>query len=120
MSDPQVTGRLDRLETKIDKISEVLTMLARVEEQINGQNARLKRHEWRLDENEKKIEETAEQVAQNASTARTAEKIFFSIWAGFWIFFRTIFWFGFQKNTYENRQIFVNPRGRKKQPTYEF
>ena len=91
MSDLQVTGRLDRLETKIDNIHEVLTSLARVEEQINGQNARLKRHEWRLDENEKKIEETAEIVAQNASTAKTAEKIFFFIWAGFvayvtWLF----------------------------------
>lgn len=91
MSDQQMANRLDRLETKIDSIHEVLTCLARVEEQINGQNARLKRHEWRLDENEKKIEETAEQVAKNASTAKTAEKIFFSIWAGFvgyvtWLF----------------------------------
>jgi predicted nucleic acid-binding Zn-ribbon protein len=81
MSDPQVTKRLDRLETKIDKITDVLTSLARVEEQIIGQNARLKRHEWRLDENEKKIEETAEVVAKNAATAKTAEKVFFSIWA---------------------------------------
>jgi predicted nucleic acid-binding Zn-ribbon protein len=82
--DQQVAKRLDRLETKIDRITDVLTSLARVEEQINGQNARLKRHEWRLDE-------TSEQVAKNATTARTAEKIFFSIWAGFvgyvtWLF----------------------------------
>jgi uncharacterized coiled-coil protein SlyX len=89
--DQQVAKRLDRLEIKIDRITDVLTSLARVEEQINGQNARLKRHEWRLDENEKKIEETSEQVAKNATTARTAEKIFFSIWAGFvgyvtWLF----------------------------------
>lgn len=83
MNNDQVAKRFDRLETKIDKLTEVLATMARVEEQISGQNARLKRHEWRLDENEKKIEEVAENVASNSMVAKIGQGLVASIWAGF-------------------------------------
>lgn len=81
MTDQQVTKRLDRLEIKIDKICDVLTSLARVEEQIKGQNARLKRHETLIKDTDEKVEELTETVTNNAAVARTAEKIFFSVLA---------------------------------------
>ena len=59
MSDTDITRRLERLELKIDKLTEVLTNVARVEEKLVGTDARLKRHEYRLDENERKIDEVA-------------------------------------------------------------
>jgi|TARA_B110000285_G_scaffold217001_1_gene264874 uncharacterized coiled-coil protein SlyX len=81
MSDSEIGRRFDRLEIKIDRLTEVLTSIAVVEEQINGQNARLKRHEFRLDENEKKIEEVAETLATNSQVLKVGQGIVASIWA---------------------------------------
>jgi septal ring factor EnvC (AmiA/AmiB activator) len=81
MSDPDINRRFDRLEVKIDRLTEVLTSIAVVEEQINGQNARLKRHEFRLDENEKKIEDVAETLATNSQVLKVGQGVVASIWA---------------------------------------
>jgi len=81
MSDSEINRRFDRLEVKIDRLTEVLTTIAVVEEQINGQNARLKRHEFRLDENEKKIEDVAETLATNSQILKVGQGIVASIWA---------------------------------------
>lgn len=81
MNEKQVVGRLDRLETKIDKLTEVLATMARVEERLTGIDARLKRHETRLGESEKKTDELTETVTKNAVTAKNAEKLFWSVWA---------------------------------------
>lgn len=81
MSDTEIGRRFDRLEVKIDRLTEVLTSIAVVEEQINGQNARLKRHEFRLDENEKKIEDVAETLATNSQILKVGQGIVASIWA---------------------------------------
>jgi hypothetical protein len=81
MSDTEINRRFDRLEVKIDRLTEVLTTIAVVEEQINGQNARLKRHEFRLDENEKKIEDVAETLATNSQILKVGQGIVASIWA---------------------------------------
>ena len=81
MSDSEIGRRFDRLEVKIDRLTDVLTSIAVVEEQINGQNARLKRHEFRLDENEKKIEDVAETLATNSQILKVGQGIVASIWA---------------------------------------
>lgn len=81
MSDNDIGRRFDRLETKIDRLTEVLTSIAVVEEQINGQNARLKRHEFRLDENERKIDEVAETLATNSQVLKVGQAIVASVWA---------------------------------------
>lgn len=58
--------RLDRIETKIDKLSETVVQMARVEEKLVSMEAdkkvlmeQLIRVEKRVSENEKKVEETA-------------------------------------------------------------
>lgn len=83
MTDPETNRRFDRLEGKIDKLTEVLTSVARVEEKLVGTDARLKRHEFRLDEGEKKFEELAEQVATNSQVVRVGQGLLASIWAAF-------------------------------------
>ena len=80
MTDPETSRRFDRLEIKIDKLTEVLTNVARVEEKLIGTDARLKRHEFRLDENEKKIEEVAETALTNQHTAKIGTAILASLW----------------------------------------
>ena len=80
MNDPETNRRFDRLEVKIDKLTEVLTNVARVEEKLVGADARLKRHEFRLDESEKKLEEVAELAASNANTAKCGSAVLASVW----------------------------------------
>jgi tetrahydromethanopterin S-methyltransferase subunit G len=81
MTDPETNRRFDRLEVKIDKLTEVLTNVARVEEKLIGTDARLKRHEYRLDENEKKIEEVEGEVRTNSQVVKVGQGIAASIWA---------------------------------------
>ena len=80
MTDPETSRRFDRLEVKIDKLTEVLTSVARVEEKLIGTDARLKRHEFRLDENEKKIEEVSKTALTNQNTAKIGTAIVASLW----------------------------------------
>jgi len=80
VTDPETSRRFDRLEVKIDKLTEVLTSVARVEEKLIGTDARLKRHEFRLDENEKKIEEVSETALTNQNTAKIGTAIIASLW----------------------------------------
>ena len=81
MTDPETNRRFDRLEVKIDKLTEVLTNVDRVEEKLIGTDARLKRHEHRLDENEKKIEDVEGQVRTNSQVVRVGQGIATSLWA---------------------------------------
>ena len=81
MTDPDTNKRFDRLEVKLDKLTEVLTNVARVEEKLNSVNARLKRHEFRLDENEKKTEEVSDQVTTNNQVIKVGQVILLSLWA---------------------------------------
>lgn len=80
MNDPETNRRFDRLETKIDKLTEVLTNIARMEEKLIGVDGRLKRHEYRLDENEKQIEEVAELTAANTNAAKFGTALLASFW----------------------------------------
>jgi len=82
MNDEETSRRFDRLEAKIDRLTEVLTNVARVEEKLVGADARLKRHEFRLDDNEKKLEELSELAASNSFVAKAATGVVASIWAG--------------------------------------
>ena len=81
MNDDDVGKRFDRLEVKIDRLTEVMANVARVEERIIGQDARLKRHEFRLDENEKKLEDVSAAVATNTQLVRVGQSLIASIWA---------------------------------------
>ncbi|MBN86621.1 MAG: hypothetical protein CL885_03775 [Dehalococcoidia bacterium] len=87
-----ISRRLERVEEKIDRQTEILTSIARVEEKISGQNARLKRHEFRLDENEHKIEEVAETLATNSQIIKVGQGLVASIWAA--ILAAVLYFFG--------------------------
>ena len=80
MEDNQVERRFDRLEVKIDRLTEVLASVARVEERLIGNDARLKRHEFRLDENERKIEEIGDLANTNQFVAKMGTGIVATVW----------------------------------------
>jgi len=80
MEDNQVERRFDRLEGKIDRLTEVLASVARVEERLIGNDARLKRHEFRLDENERKIEEIGDMASTNQFVAKIGTGIVATVW----------------------------------------
>ena len=82
MDDDQVAKRFDRLENKIDKLVDVMASMARVEERLIGQDARLKRHEFRLDEGEKKIDDLTEATQTNSFVAKVGTTLVSTIWAG--------------------------------------
>jgi hypothetical protein len=84
-------ARFDRLEAKIDKLTDAVTAIARVEEKILASNARLDRAEYRLDLNETELDSLSETVRANAGTAKFADKFFWLVIGGLvsltvWIF----------------------------------
>jgi|TARA_B110000977_G_scaffold177876_1_gene234850 hypothetical protein len=83
MIDEESSRRFDRIETKIDKLTDILASVARVEEKMIGADARLKRHEFRLDENERKVDDLAESVATNSQVVKVGQGIVASVWAAF-------------------------------------
>lgn len=83
MIDEESSRRFDRIETKIDKLTDILASVARVEEKLVGADARLKRHEFRLDENERKVDDLAESVATNSQVVKVGQGIVASVWAAF-------------------------------------
>ena len=83
MNDQESSRRFDRIETKIDKLTDILASVARVEEKLVGADARLKRHEFRLDESERKLEDLTEAVASNSQVAKVGQGLVTSIWAAF-------------------------------------
>tara|TARA_R110000796_G_C14386808_1_gene415953 strand:+ start:29 stop:310 length:282 start_codon:yes stop_codon:yes gene_type:complete len=83
VNDQESSRRFDRIETKIDKLTDILASVARVEEKLVGADARLKRHEFRLDESERKVEDLTEAVASNSQVAKVGQGLVTSIWAAF-------------------------------------
>jgi|TARA_R110000744_G_C19208091_1_gene545753 hypothetical protein len=83
VNDQESSRRFDRIETKIDKLTDILASVARVEEKLVGADARLKRHEFRLDESERKVEDLTEAVASNSQVAKVGQGLVASIWAAF-------------------------------------
>ena len=82
MDDAQAEQRFDRIETKIDRLTEVMANVARVEERLIGQDARLKRHERRLDETQKALKAIADETATNSFIAKVGTTLVATIWAG--------------------------------------
>jgi len=75
--------RLDRIEVKLDKLTEAVTNIARVEEKIYASTKRIDRLEYRLDVNEGELDGLKNIVAQNSFTVKASERIF-------WIIFSTV------------------------------
>ena len=66
--------RLNRIETKLDKLTEALTMIARVDEKLTAGSLRVDRLEFRLDEQETDLDKIKGIVGYNSQTAKTAER----------------------------------------------
>lgn len=66
--------RLNRIETKLDKLTEALTMIARVDEKITAGALRVDRLEYRLDEQEDDLDKIKEIVGYNSQSVKVAER----------------------------------------------
>ncbi len=87
----QEDQRLSRIENKLDKLSEAVVQLARMEERLVTLFNRMNKYEERQDELEDKVDDIAGHVSTNGQTLRFAERVFWIIVTGavstaFWIF----------------------------------
>jgi len=75
MSEPtDYSTRLNRIENKLDKLAEAMTMIARVDEKLVAGSARTDRLEFRLDEYETDLDKVKEIVGYNQQSVRIAER----------------------------------------------
>jgi len=72
MSDTDV--RLNRIETKLDKLAEAMTLIARVDEKLTAGAARIDRLEFRLDEYEGDLDNVKGIVGYNSQSVKIAER----------------------------------------------
>lgn len=66
--------RLNRIETKLDKLTEAMTLIARVDEKLTAGSARIDRLEYRLDEQEEDIDQLKGIVGYNSQSVKVAER----------------------------------------------
>lgn len=66
--------RLNRIETKLDKLAEAMTMIARVDEKLTAGAARIDRLEFRLDEQETDLDKVKGIVGYNSQSVKIAER----------------------------------------------
>ena len=66
--------RLNRIEAKLDKLTEAMSMIARVDEKLVAGAARIDRLEFRLDDQENEIDKLKANVGQNTQSVKTAER----------------------------------------------
>jgi len=75
-------SRFDRIETKIDKLTEVVSAVVRVEEQLLANNKRVDRIEQRNDTLEAELDLLSKVVANNSGTVKFADKLFWIVLGG--------------------------------------
>ena len=68
------SARLNRIEVKLDKLTEAMSMIARVDEKLVAGAARIDRLEFRLDEQEADLDKLKTSVSQNTQSVKTAER----------------------------------------------
>jgi hypothetical protein len=82
-------SRLHRIENKLDKLSEAVVSLARMEERMVTLFNRMERYEGRQEGLELRIDEVEDTNIKNGATLRFAERVFWvvitaAISTGFW------------------------------------
>lgn len=66
--------RLNRIEAKLDKLTEAMAMIARVDEKLVAGAARIDRLEYRLDEQETDLDKVKGIVGYNSQSVKIAER----------------------------------------------
>ena len=66
--------RLNRIEAKLDKLTEAMSMIARVDEKLTAGSLRVDRLEYRLDEQEDDLDKIKEIVGYNSKSVKVAER----------------------------------------------
>lgn len=74
--------RFDRLEEKIDKLTDVVTSLARMEERLIAHNDRVDRLTERVDDHDDNIKELYDITRGNQGAVKFADKLFWIIIGG--------------------------------------
>ena len=75
-----IEKRFDRIEAKLDSLTDTVAILARIDERLVSSHKRLDRHEVRLDMLEGNIRDAETAMARNAGKGMVAER-------AAWIFF---------------------------------
>ena len=73
------TTRLDRIEDKIDKLSDAIVSLARVEEKIASMESQLINGHDRMNKHGIKLDAIESQVQSNAQTVSVIHKVFWIV-----------------------------------------
>lgn len=68
--------RLDRIETKLDQLTDAMVMLARAEERLAGLKDDHDRAFERMNRLSRKLDDIEKQVQDNANTVRIINKLF--------------------------------------------
>jgi hypothetical protein len=76
-----IEKRFDRIEHKLDQLSETVAILARIDERLVSSHKRLDRHEMRLDMLEGNIRDTEQVIAKSAGKGMIAERAAWVIFA---------------------------------------
>jgi len=74
--------RFDRIEEKIDKLTEAITQIVRVEEKLLANDKRVDRLEYRTDLLETEIDDVAAIARNNSGVAKFADKFFWLVVGG--------------------------------------
>lgn len=75
-------ARFDRLETKIDKLTEAVTAVVRVEEKLLANDKRVDRLEYRADMLETELDDVSKIARNNSGVAKFADKMFWLVLGG--------------------------------------
>jgi predicted RNase H-like nuclease (RuvC/YqgF family) len=74
--------RLNRIETKLDKLTDIVASIARVEEKMVANNRRVENLEHRVEVTEEEVDELKETVRDNQGVAKFADKLFWIVVGG--------------------------------------
>ena len=69
-----IEKRFDRIEQKLDQLSDTVAILARIDERLVSSHKRLDRHEVRLDLLEADIRSTEQTIAKSAGKGMVGER----------------------------------------------
>ena len=74
--------RLNRIETKLDKLTDIVASIARVEEKMVANTRRVENLEHRVEATEEEVDELKETVRDNQGVAKFADKLFWIVVGG--------------------------------------